>query len=107
MKAEHDVAVCLSPVNEEEEGAVDEGYEVFIGCWGGDESGIRKRGTGEDVLKVHTPGILEGGDDFLSFWIKIRRGVIKVCMEGEGSVIRCEKYFFFHSDQSHNYMNQS
>lgn len=78
MKAEHDVALCLSPVNEEEEGAVDEGYEVFIGCWEGDESGIRKRGTGEDVLKVHTPGILEGGEDFLAFWIKIRRGVIKV-----------------------------
>ncbi|XP_045137604.1 uncharacterized protein LOC123519943 [Portunus trituberculatus] len=78
VKAEHDVAICLSPVNEEEDGADGDAYEVFIGCWGGDESGIRRRGSGEDVVKIHTPGILEGGEDYQSFWIKIKHGVIKV-----------------------------
>lgn len=73
VKAERDAAICLSPCDDND---LDHMYEVFIGCWGGGESGIRRKGN-EDVLKVETPDIL-CRDEFRSFWIKIHRGVIKV-----------------------------
>ena len=67
------MAVCIS---EDDENDSENMYEIFIGCWGGGESGIR-RGRGDDVLRVETPDILSP-DEFRSFWIKINRGVVKV-----------------------------
>lgn len=73
VKAAHDVALCLSPDDNEEQ---DDMYEIFIGCWGGGESGIR-RNKDEDVCRVETPDILSD-EEFRSFWIKIEHGVVKV-----------------------------
>lgn len=75
VKAGHDVAVCLSSDNEEEP---EDMYEVFIGCWGGGESGIRRK-KHDDVIRVETPDIL-CEDEFRTFWIKIQRGTIKVSL---------------------------
>nr|XP_045596590.1 uncharacterized protein LOC123757179 [Procambarus clarkii] len=78
VKAAHDVAICLSSDNEEEP---EDMYEIFIGCWGGGESGIRRK-KHDDVCRIETPDIVSG-DEFRTFWIKIERGVIKVGRSGQ------------------------
>ncbi|XP_047489621.1 uncharacterized protein LOC125039572 [Penaeus chinensis] len=78
VKAAHDVAICLSPDDEEEP---EDMYEIFIGCWGGGESGIRRH-KGEDVCRIETPDIVSD-EEFRTFWIKIQRGVIKVGRSGQ------------------------
>ncbi|XP_037791125.1 uncharacterized protein LOC119586464 [Penaeus monodon] len=78
VKAGHDVAICLSPDDNEE---LEDVYEIFIGCWGGGESGIRRH-KDEDVCRVETPDIVSD-EEFRSFWIKIQRGVIKVGRSGQ------------------------
>ena len=49
--------------------------QIFLGCWGGDKSGIR-RGT-EDLVKLETPDILSA-EEFTRFWIQVGRNKIKV-----------------------------
>ncbi|KAK4293009.1 hypothetical protein Pmani_034259 [Petrolisthes manimaculis] len=78
VKAGHDVAICLSSDNEEEP---EDMYEIFIGCWEGGESGIRRK-KHDDVIRVETPDILSE-DEFRTFWIKIQRGTIKVGRSGQ------------------------
>ncbi|XP_018008299.1 uncharacterized protein LOC108666006, partial [Hyalella azteca] len=78
VKAPRDAAICLSPDDSEQP---EDMYEVFIGCWGGDESGIR-RGKEDDVVKVDTPGVLSD-EEHRGFWITMRRGTIRVGRQGE------------------------
>lgn len=76
VKAAHDVAICLSSDDEEEP---EDMYEIFIGCWEGGESGIRRK-KHDDVCRVETPDIVSD-EEFRSFWIKIQHGVIKVSLD--------------------------
>lgn len=73
VQAEKEAAICLA---ENDDNDSDNVYEIFIGCWGGGESGIR-RGKSDDVVKVETTDILSA-DEFRTFWIKVNKGVIKV-----------------------------
>lgn len=73
MKAERDAAICLSPHDHNDSDM----YQIFLGCWGGGESGIRRGGEDGEVVKVETPDILSP-EEFSSFWITIKRGVVKV-----------------------------
>ncbi|KAL7636420.1 UNVERIFIED_CONTAM: hypothetical protein RMT77_013195 [Armadillidium vulgare] len=77
VKAERDVAICLSQHDHKESDM----YQIFIGCWGGGESGIR-RGREDDVVKVETPDILSA-DEFTAFWIKVNNGIVKVGKKGK------------------------
>ncbi|XP_076038042.1 uncharacterized protein LOC143023402 [Oratosquilla oratoria] len=78
VRAERDAAICLTTDDAE---TPEDMYEIFIGCWGGGESGIRRL-KHDDVCRIETPDIL-CEDDFRGFWIQIRKGVIKVGREGQ------------------------
>ncbi|XP_071519403.1 uncharacterized protein [Panulirus ornatus] len=77
VRAAHDVAICLSPDDEEDP---EDLYEIFIGCWEGGESGIRRKT--QDICRIETPDILSD-EEFRSFWIKIQHGIIKVGRSGQ------------------------
>jgi len=76
VKTARDAAICLNFGTHGEHN-----YEIFIGCWGGDESGIRKQES-EDLVKVQTEGILSD-DEFRGFWITVKRNKIKVGKRGD------------------------
>jgi len=74
VKTDGDAAICLAAGGEMR-------FQIFLGCWGGDTSGIR-RGEDEDVIKVETPGILTE-HHFKRFWIQVGEKKIKVGKAGK------------------------
>ncbi|XP_042229725.1 uncharacterized protein LOC121871457 isoform X2 [Homarus americanus] len=78
VKAPNDANICLSGAAAEVPHHM---FEIFLGGWGGGESGIR-RNKKDDVCKVKTPNILNA-NEFMGFWVVVTNSAIKIGRERE------------------------